>query len=91
MKRLLVAVALVAFTASPVLASAPPETIILKAKNGNVTFDHQAHTEMLECKICHEGKPGKFELDKDKAHKLCKGCHQEKAMGPTKCNECHKK
>jgi hypothetical protein len=91
MKRFFVAVALVAFTAAPIFASAPPDTITLEAKNGNVTFNHKAHSEKMECKACHEGEPGKFELDKDKAHKLCKGCHQEKAMGPTKCNECHKK
>jgi hypothetical protein len=91
MKKFFVAAALVALIATPAFASAPPATITLKAKNGNVTLDHKNHMEMLECKICHEGKPGKFQLDKEKGHKLCKGCHQEKGMGPTKCNECHKK
>jgi hypothetical protein len=25
------------------------------------------------------------------AHNICKGCHEEKKAGPTKCGECHKK
>ena len=33
----------------------------------------------------------KLTLDKDAAHKLCKGCHVTKKAGPTKCGDCHKK
>jgi hypothetical protein len=41
---------------------------------------------------CHgEGTPAKIELDKDKAHALCKECHTTKGAGPTKCGDCHKK
>ena len=69
-----------------------PETITLQAKNGNVNFSHQDHAEQMDCTACHEGTPGKIPgFDKNKAHSLCKGCHQDKGAGPTKCNECHKK
>jgi type 1 fimbria pilin len=89
MKKLLVAAMLVAFAASTAMAA---DTVTLEAKNGNVTFNHKKHSESMECKICHgEGTPGKIELDKDKAHALCKTCHADKAMGPTKCGDCHKK
>ena len=69
-----------------------PETITLEAKNGNVTLPHQDHAKQMECTTCHEGTPGEIPgFGKDIAHSLCKGCHQEKGAGPTKCNECHKK
>ena len=92
MKKLLIAVLLVAFAAAPALAANAPATVTLQAKNGNVTFNHKAHSERTDCKTCHtSGEPGKMELNKDSAHKLCKGCHQEKGAGPTKCGDCHKK
>ena len=69
-----------------------PETIVLKAKNGNVTFPHQAHAKTMDCATCHQGTPGPIaDFGKDKAHALCTGCHKEKNAGPTKCSECHKK
>jgi len=89
MKKLLVAAMLVAFAASTAMAA---DMVTLEAKNGNVTFNHKKHSESMECKVCHgEGTPGKIELDKDKAHGLCKACHADKGMGPTKCGDCHKK
>jgi hypothetical protein len=89
MKKLLIAAMLVAFAASTAMAA---DTVTLTAKNGNVTFNHKKHSESMECKICHgEGTPGKLELDKDKAHALCKDCHTSKKAGPTKCGDCHKK
>lgn len=90
MKKLLVAALLVAFTAALAVA-APPETVVLKAKNGDVTFNHKVHADKLGCKACHEGTPAKIMLDKDKAHGLCKECHASKGAGPTKCGDCHKK
>ena len=92
MKRIIAAAALTLFTAGLAMA-AGPETITLPAKNGNITFNHKAHQEKLkDCKICHEKGPGKIEgFGKDFAHKTCKGCHEEKKAGPTKCGECHKK
>ena len=93
MKKVLAAALMVVFAASAALAAAPPESVVMKAKNGNVTFDHKKHSaDPASCKACHgEGAPAKLTLGKDPAHKLCKGCHEEKKAGPTKCGECHKK
>ena len=91
MKKVLSALLMLVFAASAALAAAP-DTVTLKAKNGDVTFDHKKHSASGDCKACHgEGTPAKLILGKDAAHKLCKECHQEKKAGPTKCGECHKK
>lgn len=89
MKKLLAAVMLVAFAATATFAA---DTVVMKAKNGDVTFNHKAHSTSMDCKTCHgEGTPGKVELDKDAAHALCKDCHTKQGKGPTKCGDCHKK
>jgi len=88
MKKVLAAAMMVVFVATAALAA---DTVVLKAKNGNVTFDHKKHSASGDCKSCHEGTPAKMTLGKDAAHKLCKGCHEAKKAGPTKCGECHKK
>jgi opacity protein-like surface antigen len=90
MKKIIAAAALTIFCAGTALAA---DEIVLNAKNGNVTFNHKKHQESLkDCKLCHEKGPGKIEgFGKDAAHKLCKGCHETKKAGPTKCGECHKK
>jgi flavoprotein len=92
MKKFFAAVALTLVFAVGALA-AGPETIVLPAKMGNVTFNHKKHQDNLkDCKICHEKGPGKIEgFGKDMAHKTCKGCHEQKKAGPTKCGDCHKK
>lgn len=91
MKKVLAALLMVAFAATAALAQGP-ESVVMKAKNGDVTFNHKKHSTSMECKTCHgEGAPAKITLDKDKAHGLCKKCHEEKKAGPTKCGECHKK
>jgi predicted small lipoprotein YifL len=78
--------------AKPAAAPAPPKTVTYQASQGQVTFDHQAHASNLACDSCHSTDPPiKVELGKDKAHQMCKGCHQEKGAGPTQCNGCHKK
>ena len=88
MKRIIAAAALTLAFAVSALAA---DTVVYPAKNGNVTFNHKAHSAKLECKLCHgNGAPAKIAIDKDAAHKLCKGCHAEK-KGPTKCGDCHKK
>ena len=92
MKRIIAAVALTLFTTA--LATAEEQAVVtLQAKNGNVTFPHKKHQDMLKCTTCHETeKGGKIaDLGKDWAHKTCKGCHAEKNKGPTKCPDCHKK
>ena len=90
MKKIIAALALTIFAAGTAMAA---DTITLPAKNGNVTFNHKMHQDTLkDCKICHERGPGKIEgFGKDFTHKTCKGCHEEKKAGPTKCGECHKK
>jgi len=72
-------------------AAAPTAPTVLKAKNGNVTFEHAKHAP-LDCTKCHaDAKGGKMELGKDKAHGLCLECHKSGGKGPAKCAECHKK
>ncbi|MBT0651602.1 cytochrome c3 family protein [Geomobilimonas luticola] len=89
MKRILAGVLMVAFAATMAAAA---DTVTMKAKNGDVTFNHKAHSATIACKECHgEAAPGKLTLGKDAAHKLCKGCHDAKKQGPVKCGECHKK
>lgn len=73
-------------------AAQPPLTVTFDASMGKVTFDHQGHSGRLACDSCHPTvPPAKIPLGKDKAHQLCKGCHQEKGAGPTQCDGCHKK
>ncbi len=89
MKKLVIAVMLVAFAAAAVYAA---DVVTYENKKGNVTFDHKAHADALgSCDACHEGEPAKIAIDKNSAHgAACKDCHKEKG-GPTKCNDCHKK
>jgi predicted CXXCH cytochrome family protein len=88
-------VAALVFTAGVAVAAEAPATITFDAKQGKVTFGHKAHAELLkgDCKACHaDAKGGKIEgFNKDKAHGLCKKCHETEKKGPTKCAECHKK
>ena len=90
MEKVITAVALIMFSATTVLAA---DTMTFQTKNGDVTFPHKKHQEMLkDCKICHEKGPGKIQdFSKEWAHKTCRGCHSDKGAGPTKCAECHKK
>ncbi len=94
MKRILVTLMAVAFLATSALVSVAadgPEKVLYETKKGNVTFNHKAHGESLGCEACHEGTPGKIDIDKAAAHgDSCKGCHK-KNDGPTKCNACHTK
>lgn len=93
MKRFAASLALILFSSATLLAA---DTQILPAPNaGNVTFTHKKHQERLKvCTTCHaDEKGGKIEklAKKTEAHNLCKGCHETKKAGPTKCGECHKK
>jgi predicted CXXCH cytochrome family protein len=78
--------------ATPTFAAAPSEPNVLKAKNGDVTFNHKTHAK-LECTKCHaDAKGGKLApMGKDKGHAACVDCHKAEAKGPSKCAECHKK
>lgn len=90
MKKFVAIVLMVLFVAA---AAGAADMVTLKAKNGDVTFNHKAHGEKVKCDVCHgAGTPGKLSLGgQAKAHKLCQDCHKEKKAGPTKCMECHKK
>ena len=90
MKKLLAIIVVVLFTGAPVFAA---DSVTLKAKAGDVTFNHKVHGSTVGCTACHgPNTPGKLTLGgKDAAHQLCMGCHKEKKAGPAKCFECHKK
>ncbi|MBN2644855.1 MAG: hypothetical protein JXR59_05200 [Desulfuromonadaceae bacterium] len=85
--------ALVSGLLSPAAAqTASPAILVLENSYGAVTFPHAVHGKELGCTPCHgESAPAAFELGKDKAHALCKGCHKDKSRGPTNCAGCHKK
>lgn len=69
-----------------------PRTVVMKAKQGDVKFDHKEHGANYACAKCHgAGTPGKVSMGKESAHKVCKGCHVAEGAGPTKCAECHPK
>lgn len=88
MKKLVIAVMLIAFTFTLAYAA---DSVTYESKKGAVTFDHKGHGEKMECTACHEGTPAKIAIDKAAAHgAACKDCHKEQ-NGPTKCNDCHKK
>lgn len=90
MKKVLITILGLAAFAGTACAA---DIIDLPASMGKVTFPHKKHQEMLnDCKKCHEKGLGKIaELDKEWAHKTCKGCHVEMKKGPTSCKDCHKK
>jgi cytochrome c553 len=93
MKKYVVALALTLFSSSALFAA---DTTVLPAPNaGDVTFTHKLHQDRLKvCTTCHiDEKGGKIATlsKKADAHNLCKGCHETKKAGPTKCGECHKK
>jgi len=92
--KILAAVAAAFLVAGAAVAADSPASITFETKNGKVTFPHKAHQEKLgKCETCHAtAAGGKIEgWSKDKAHALCKKCHETEKKGPTKCAECHKK
>ena len=90
MKKVLAIVLMILFVVASLAIAADTRT--MPSKTGNVTFNHKVHGEKVGCNACHtEGTPAKLTLGKDSAHKLCKGCHETKKAGPTKCMDCHKK
>lgn len=83
--------------------AAPPVSVVLKSKLGDVTFPHQRHERIVSncetchhmgveaggCSACHLSNP-EAPKPKEAYHRLCKGCHAEK-RGPSGCKDCHKK
>jgi predicted CXXCH cytochrome family protein len=78
--------------ANVALAARTPEKIEFETtRAGTVTFPHRLHAAR-GCKPCHAGVPAKFAaFDKEKAHALCKGCHETQSKGPMKCDGCHRR
>lgn len=76
-----------------------PETIVLKAKKGNVTFHHHKHQSRMECGECHHG-PGHSAYTEGMQIHECDECHKagfpnKKLAKPMKafhknCKGCHK-
>jgi cytochrome c553 len=103
MKKLLLALMLVAFASTVAIAAEGPAEVKFDAKMGTVTFNHAGHQgtvtdcttchhkglEAGTCKSCHGVDPAAPKT-KDAYHNLCKGCHDKKG-GPTGCKDCHKK
>lgn len=94
MKKVVVALVLVALAAAPALAS-KVYTYADGSKIGGVSFDHTAHAKYAggcDNAACHgDAGPGPLEVNKDVAHKtMCKACHQADG-GPTGCKDCHAK
>lgn len=104
MKKLLLAMMVVAFASAVAFAAEGPAEIKFEAKMGTVTFNHADHqgvvtdcttchhkgVEAGTCKSCHGVDPA-APKSKDAYHDQCKGCHQEKGAGPTGCKDCHVK
>lgn len=68
------------------------KTVVIKNKKGQIVLPHRQHGKSFGCSACHgDKKPGTMKLGKDKAHKLCKGCHKLKGKGPSNCSGCHEK
>lgn len=69
-----------------------PDEIVIAASYGKVTLPHKTHAEAYECSTCHgDETPAAFDLGKEMAHKVCKGCHKDEGAGPTGCKGCHVK
>jgi hypothetical protein len=49
-KWIVLIVALLALVVSPALAA---DTVTIKSKTGDVTFNHKVHGEKMDCKTCH--------------------------------------
>ncbi len=109
MKKMLSLVAAMLFSfalAGISYAGAGPQTIVLKASMGNVTFNHWAHQKKVKsctkchhkgiskCSKCHNANnksmPAAYNSMKKVCHKACKSCHK-KMGGPTGCMQCHKR
>ena len=84
------------YSTSQAKKKAPPETVVLKAKKGDVTFPHKKHVDeyKVKCRTCHH----KMDTDKDKMS--CRSCHGAKKQGDVpkamtafhkRCKGCHKK
>lgn len=103
MKKLAVLLAVFAIVGIAMYAIAAPKEIVFEAKNGNVTFDHEAHVptgdcvschhtgDMASCRSCHDGAAASStKAPRGEFHTFCIDCHKGAGMKGT-CNECHKR
>ncbi len=95
LKKVFAVVAVLCFIAAVAYAAAP-DSIVLKASNGDVTFNHKKHSTIpnVACKNCHHTMTGAT------VDKKCSECHKAAAEGKTPsmkdashktCKDCHKK
>lgn len=94
MKKVLIALVLVALVAAPAFAE-KVYTYADGSSIGSVSFDHTAHSKIAggcDNAACHgDAGPGPLEVTKDLAHgAMCKDCHKANG-GPTGCKGCHVK
>lgn len=52
-----------------------PKQVVFEAKNGKVTYNHEAHEKRAKCETCHH----MMATEKDKV--ACRSCHTDKAEG----------
>lgn len=71
----------------------PPATVDLPTSSGAVLLPHKAHSRRIACGRCHgEGTPRRIQgFGKERAHALCRGCHDSRRNGPRGCADCHKR
>lgn len=91
MRKPLVALFAALLATVALAAKAPVDVTFEATRAGNVKFPHRLHAAR-GCKPCHPASPAKLAaFDKEKAHALCKGCHEDVAKGPRKCDGCHQR
>jgi c(7)-type cytochrome triheme protein len=73
--------------APAVNVSAPPDSILFEASNGNVTFDHKKHYERVggNCAVCH---PKVFPQSRQPLN-YKKASHRASEASLTSCAHCH--
>jgi len=95
LKKTFTVAVILCFIAAVAYAAAP-DSIVLPATNGNITFNHKKHstTPNITCKTCHHTMTGAT------PDKKCKDCHTAQADGKKltmkdaahkQCKDCHKK
>ncbi len=102
---IILALAVLGTTLAFAQAKKAPETVVLKAPNGDVTFNHKAHvTAAKKCDTCHHAS--KPEKPATAPQQNCADCHTKTATPPMKtklqaafhnptatagtCIDCHK-
>lgn len=86
--------AIIVIMSSAVTHAAIPEKVIIKARKGNITFNHKKHVDaglFKDCTVCHSSgevfKIGKQGMEK--GHSVCRFCHTDMEAGPRNCDGCH--